>query len=71
MIKTLQELYPTATKEQIRANQKALIKDALANGHGDDKRFDDAEPPEPDEEDIDREQQEFEMALEADKRDRY
>lgn len=65
MIETLQQLYPTATREQIRNNQKALIKNAIDNGYGDDKRFDDME------EEIDREQQEFEMSVEADKKDHY
>ncbi len=68
---TLQELYPSATKEQIQRNQKALIKNALDNDYGDDKRYDDAEPPAPSEEDIDQEQYEFEQSVEADKKDRY
>lgn len=65
---TLQELYPSATKEQIIRNQKALVQNALDNDYGDDKRYDDAEPAEPSEEDIDQEQYEFEQSVEADKR---
>lgn len=33
MLSTLQQLYPTASKEQIERNQKSLIQAAINNGY--------------------------------------
>jgi len=39
-LKTLQELYPTATREQILAHKTALIRDAIENGYVDEDTYD-------------------------------